>query len=177
MLTNIIAKVEQFAKQAQTQREHIYAKLFEASIQSAKENNYPVAAVIINEKQEIISLGRNQSFYPQFASGAHAEINAVNAYEQQTKHKANTMITTLEPCLMCTSRLTLSTIEHVYYMQSDPTGGGISTMATAPADFKNLASKMTFQKIANHPKAQEIASMLYNLGEQIWQKKIADIKK
>lgn len=172
MLDQIKNNISILENSCQTDVENNIVKLFKESVRAAEEGNYPVAAALINKENRIVSIGSNQYLYPKPNSGAHAEIITLNDFEDNSRGliSEHSLLVTLEPCLMCASRIVLSGVKKIDYLLADPAGGGVAIMNNAPDDFRNLAERMTFRKLETRPKIVEIASRLYELGEEIWRK-------
>lgn len=85
------------------------------------ENEIPVGAVIIDENNQIIGEGFNQSISTHNPT-AHAEIMAI---EQAGKYLNNyrlvntTLYVTLEPCIMCAGAIIHGRIKRIVYGTSD----------------------------------------------------------
>lgn len=84
----------------------------------------PIGAVVVRDN-EIIGRGFNTRQLTNSVTG-HAEMNAL----LQANHRTNSwrlvgcqLISTLEPCLMCTGALVQARIDKVYFGCSDPKGG------------------------------------------------------
>ncbi|MCB0327461.1 MAG: nucleoside deaminase [Bdellovibrionales bacterium] len=165
-------QIERFKKNESSSEDQKLVTLFEHALLAAQEGNYPVAAAIFDSNDQLQSVSTNRYFFPKPLSGAHAETNALDDFENQEKGDVSecSMIVSLEPCLMCTSRIVLSGIRKVGYLLPDPAGGGIDTMKSAPDDFRLLAQRIEFYQIKASQQALEIARALYELGEQIWKK-------
>lgn len=83
----------------------------------------PVAAAVLDEDDKIISLAHNK-----FRSTEHAEINAINMAFEYLEHdlkfkvdklRGCTIITTLEPCIMCAGAILNSQFKKVVYLTRD----------------------------------------------------------
>ncbi len=90
-------------------------ELYELCLKAQKEDEVPIAAIIIKDNK-IIGKGYNNKEQNNDVTG-HAEINAI----KDASKKLNTwnldgckMFVTLEPCLMCYSAIKQSRIKDVY---------------------------------------------------------------
>lgn len=96
--------------------------------QALKENTYPIGAVIVDKKYNLIAKGRNR-VHPNRDATAHAEIDAIrNAGESILNAKVNrekfTIYTSLEPCPMCTGGILFANIKKVVWLLNDDIGFG-----------------------------------------------------
>ena len=93
----------------------------------------------------------------------------LDVYER-TKGKGRKlyMLTTVEPCLMCTARIALSGVSRVTYLIADPAGGGVSNSIDYPSDFSNPLKKIKFVKFKAGAELLNIGNELYKIGEKIW---------
>ena len=92
------------------------------------ENTYPVGAIIVDEKGNIIAKGRNKVHTQQDAT-AHAEMDAIrNAgeliFNAKIKGEKFTLYSTLEPCPMCTGGILFAKIKRVVWLLNDDLGFG-----------------------------------------------------
>ena len=53
------------------------------ALAAARAGNYGVGAVLVDPNGEIVERGRNAVFYPHFRSDLHAEMVAMNAFEER----------------------------------------------------------------------------------------------
>ena len=100
----------------------------EEAEQALKENTYPVGAVIVDEKYNLISRGRNRVHSAKDAT-SHAEIDAIrNAgeaiFKAKIKREKFTMYSSLEPCPMCTGGILFANIKRVVWLLNDDLGFG-----------------------------------------------------
>ncbi|MFC0523014.1 nucleoside deaminase [Pontibacillus salicampi] len=120
------------------------------------QGTYPVGAVIVNNKHEIISLGRNKVFEQKDAT-AHAEIDALRAagssiLEAKESRESLTLYISLEPCVMCTGAILFANIRNVIWALNDGAGlGGFHKLK------EHQVFKERFQNI--HMEAEPILSL------------------
>lgn len=109
----------------------------EEALTSLKEGNFGVGAVIATMDGDLLVKGRNHMFHPRFNSMLHAEMDAINQFEELGYHKNYKpedvmLITSLEPCMMCLGRLLYSTIGHIYWMSQDLENGSTPLLEHLP---------------------------------------------
>lgn len=113
---------------------------FELAWDSYKEGSKPIAALITNEKGEIISTGKC-AVHSQLAGEciscneiAHAEINALLQIDNRvhTYRAPYTLYSTLEPCPLCMSALYMSGIKNLKYAAKDTYGGSENLLGATP---------------------------------------------
>jgi tRNA(adenine34) deaminase len=89
----------------------------------------PIGAVVVDPDEVIVARGRNAVYGPDLAgqlSGsrlAHAEINAMLRLPVNERHADLRLITSLEPCQMCTGALRMATVGALTYIGADPVHG------------------------------------------------------
>ncbi|WP_190815904.1 nucleoside deaminase [Saccharopolyspora pogona] len=110
---------------------------------SASEGNYGVGAVVVRGS-ELVSDGRNRLLRPRLNTSAHAEAQALDAFEAQFGTLAaghgTVLYTSLECCPMCTVRLLNSGIRTVRYLAPDQDGGMVTRMDGLPPYWQRLAA-------------------------------------
>lgn len=118
----------------------------------------PVGAVIVDEHNQIIGEGYNQSIINHNPT-AHAEIIAI---EQAGQYKKNyrlvntTLYVTLEPCIMCAGAIIHSRIKRVVYGASDFKTGA----AGSYIDILSRTGINHYAQIISGVLADECSSML-----------------
>lgn len=117
---------------------------------SLYEGNYGVGAVIVRGG-ELICEGRNRLLRPRLNTAAHAEAEALDAFEARfgdlaAGHGA-VLYTSLECCPMCTVRLLNAGIRTVRYLAPDPDGGMLSRMDGLPPYWQRLATAREPQQV------------------------------
>jgi tRNA(adenine34) deaminase len=107
------------------------------------EGNLPIGAVIALDGQ-IIARGRNAIWRPRLALTRHAETEALHAVPLGLWPEAArmTLVTTLEPCLMCAGAILLHGVGSVVYGAADPYGGALTTFGSLPPFFHERFRRM-----------------------------------
>lgn len=94
--------------------------------------NWPAGAVVLDDKRNIMASGRNRMFETiGFAPGAtvtgcvtaHAEINALTMIPTADIDKADTILSTSEPCPMCFGAINCARIRNLHFAVADPWAG------------------------------------------------------
>lgn len=89
----------------------------------------PVGAVVADADDEIIASGRNAVFGaagPSLLSGsllAHAEVNALIGLPVTRRYTDCRLVTSLEPCQLCTGAVRMATVGALTYLGADPVNG------------------------------------------------------
>lgn len=100
---------------------------------------------------------------------AHAEMTTLNAFEKkftQLDHNDCSLITTVEPCMMCYSRLLISKISHIYYLADDKRHGAVEFSKQFPKSYDIFKVSKTFEKYDCSDTLAEIASDLFFKNSQ-----------
>lgn len=137
----------------------------EEAIAAAKEGNFGVGAVIVDPDGTIVERGHNHVFHPHFRSDIHAEMDAMNKFEDRFTHVANmrdyTLFTSLEPCPMCLTRLITSGIGRVYHAAPDVESGMVSRLECLTPVWVELAKSQVFEQADCSPELSEIALQVF----------------
>jgi len=90
----------------------------------------PVGAVVVDADGHIVTRGRGRRYVRDSAQGqlsyshlAHAELNALAQLPPTRRHESLTVLTTLEPCILCMGAAVMATVGKVEYAGADPYGG------------------------------------------------------
>ncbi len=89
----------------------------------------PIGAVVADADGAVIRSGRNAVYghgEPPLISGsllAHAEINALLGLPVSGSYPECRLVTSLEPCQMCTGALRMATVGALTYLGADPVNG------------------------------------------------------
>ncbi|MFA7075580.1 MAG: nucleoside deaminase [Candidatus Izemoplasmatales bacterium] len=97
-------------------------------------NTIPIGAVILNENNELVSLGQNMIFVEQTeapviygSSLAHAEINAIVQLKRKEHPniRSYTLYSTTEPCILCFGAIVMGNIRHFKFAARDRYAGAV----------------------------------------------------
>jgi tRNA(Arg) A34 adenosine deaminase TadA len=89
----------------------------------------PIGAVVTDADGQIVARGRNAVFgsaQPPWLSGtrlAHAEINALIGLPREVPNASLRLVTSVEPCQLCTGAARMSTVGALTYLGADPVNG------------------------------------------------------
>ena len=89
----------------------------------------PVGAVVVDHNGAIVGAGRSAVYgvpSPQQLSGsrlAHAEVNAMLRLPVDERHGGLRLVTSLEPCQLCTGAVRMATVGALTYLGADPVHG------------------------------------------------------
>jgi tRNA(Arg) A34 adenosine deaminase TadA len=133
------------------------------AIEAAKEGNFGVGAVLVNESGKIVQRGHNHVFNPHFRSDLHAEMDVMTKFEDHNKDvdrlSGYTLYTSLEPCPMCLTRLITSGVEKVYHAAPDQQSG-MKLVNLTPVWF-DLAEKQEFAQAQCSPELSNLALQIF----------------
>lgn len=90
----------------------------------------PVGSVVINGDGQIVARGRGRRYVRGSGQGelsyshlAHAELNALAQLPPTRRYEDFSVLTTLEPCILCMGAAVMATVGKVEYAGADPYGG------------------------------------------------------
>ena len=89
----------------------------------------PIGAVVVDADGMIVASGRNSVYGPARSDLlsasllAHAEVNALLRLPVDERHSGLRLVTSLEPCQMCTGALLLATVGALTFLGADPVNG------------------------------------------------------
>ncbi len=118
------------------------SRAVELAIQAEQAGNLPIGAVITLEG-EIVGEGGNAIWQPRLNLQRHAEMEALKSIPEELWGRASemTLLTTLEPCLMCMGAILLHGIGRVIFASSDPFGGASQVAPALPRFFRDQFRK------------------------------------
>lgn len=98
--------------------------------QAELDGDVPIGAIVVY-KNKVIGTGKNNREAQQSVLG-HAELQALqqaSGHLQSWRLSECTLISTLEPCVMCSGAIVQSRIQTLVYGATDPKGGGQTLFA------------------------------------------------
>ncbi len=126
----------------------IARQAIQEAITGGLEGNAAVGCLILDPDGMVLVSDRNRMLAPRFRSDLHAEMSALNVYEDTHPDggnlKGHTLVTSLEPCEMCTIRIINSAVTTTLYVASDVGKGGITGPNTLAPHWARLAERQIF---------------------------------
>jgi tRNA(Arg) A34 adenosine deaminase TadA len=139
----------------------------EEAIAGVEAGSFGVGSILVNAEGKVVSQGYNTMHSGAWRSDMHAEMNVINMFEDEQKQQIDlsgyTLISTFEPCPMCTLRSISAQIGTVLYAALDIGGGRAASLDQLPPDWYNysLALNQTFAQA-------DCSSTLKDLCLDIW---------
>ena len=146
------------------------------ALDAARAGNYGVGAVLVDPNGEIVERGRNAVFYPHFRSDLHAEMVAINAFEEWHPDVDNmrgyTLIASLEPCPMCMTRLLIAGVQTVKFLAYDELGGMVDQKHLLPVAWKRLRERQEYVQADVSKSLQRFAFDVFALNLEACRQKL-----
>lgn len=116
------------------------------ALQAGAKRTYAVGAVLLDPARIIVAEGHNKVFIDGFRSDLHAEMVTLNAFEDaQGDHMdltAYTLVSSLEPCPMCATRLIMAGVGTVLYVSPDKEAGMVTRLQRLPQMLVNISKQL-----------------------------------
>ncbi len=93
-----------------------------------KKDEVPIGAVLVNDKQEVVSKAYNTSEYG-ISALEHAELKVLIKGAKKTNTQrlwGHTLYVTIEPCTMCATAISMMRIEKLIFGSPNPKGGAVT---------------------------------------------------
>lgn len=148
------------------------------ALKSIQEGSGGIGACLVDPSDgKVVEYGRNRQFSPHFRSDLHAEMDLLNRYEDRVK-KMNApryggnprdcgdlvLVTSVEPCPMCLTRIINSGIKTVLYVVEDREGGMATRVDRLPPFWREFASDRVFRLADCSPELRRIALDLFHFS-------------
>ncbi len=145
--------------------------LLEEAYHAYMKGNFGISCLIYREEQ-IVAHGQNRMIFPNFSSGLHAEMDAINTLEQSNTKLKNVsnlkLYSSLEPCPMCLARIINSGITEIFYIAEDKQGGGVDFLKVMPPIWQKLGANLKIRKMELPKEFEELAhNLAFANAEQI----------
>lgn len=131
------------------------------AIEGGLEGNAAIGALIADPDGEVLLVERNRMFVPRFRSDFHAEMVLLTRYEEEHGNRGDlrghTLVSSLEPCEMCTIRIINSGVTNTLFVASDLGKGGITGPNELAPHWARLAERQNFAAAECSPRIAEIA--------------------
>ena len=136
-----------------------------------------IGACLVNARTgQVVETGQNRQFDGHFRSDLHAEMDLLNRYEERAKkgHVRRTgvdpracpdliLVSSMEPCPMCLTRIINAGIKTLLYVEKDPTGGMVTRMANLPPFWRKFAADREFKQAHCSPRLCQLAHDLFHI--------------
>lgn len=160
--------VETFRPNDKFEHESLALRVCQLAAIAASKNTYGVGALLANEQGEIIVEGHNESFVGGFRSDMHAEMVVMNRFEDETEGPLDlsgyTLVSSLEPCPMCMTRLIFAGVGTILHVCPDNIGGMVQRIASLPPIFRELTERKKQQwKLADC--SEELREASYHIWD------------
>lgn len=131
-----------FTPSADHAHESFALRACQLALEAARAGTHGVGAVLLDADGRVVSEGCNRVYERGFRSDLHAEMVVMNEYESagwpRERARECTLVTSLEPCPMCTARLIVSGVGSVLYLSEDSIGGMVRRMHHLPPTFRAI---------------------------------------
>jgi tRNA(Arg) A34 adenosine deaminase TadA len=146
------------------------------ALTAARLGNYGVGVVLVDPTAKIVERGRNTVFFPRFRSDLHAEMVAMNAFEERHPEIDNmrgyTLICSLEPCPMCLARLLMAGVQTVKFLAYDELGGMVNLKHHLPGAWKRLWERQEFVQADVSERLKRFALDVFSLNLEMCRQKL-----
>ncbi|MDH3691023.1 MAG: hypothetical protein OEU36_16365 [Gammaproteobacteria bacterium] len=119
----------------------------ELALRAASLGTYGVGAVVLDASGKIVIEGYNEVHVGGFRSDLHAEMVVVNEFERtflgdDQDPGSFTLVSSLEPCPMCMTRLIFSRIGRIRHVCEDRIGGMVQRKSSLPPVFREITESL-----------------------------------
>ena len=160
------------------------------ALTSLKEGSGGIGACLVHEQAgEVICTGRNRQYRPYFRSDLHAEMDLLNRYEDWLRKMGGrasgadprdcahlVLVSSVEPCPMCLTRIINSGIKKLIYITPDEKGGMVSRMGQLPPFWQERARDCDYRQAICSPAVRQLARDLFAFSIRTWDKKKEETK-
>jgi cytosine deaminase len=112
---------------------------------AARQNTYGVGAVLVDPAGTVLVEGHNHVHVGGFHSDLHAEMVVMNEFERglpgPVDLSGHTMVTSLEPCPMCMTRLIYAGVGTILHVAEDDLGGMVTRRGNLPPIFQEITAR------------------------------------
>jgi cytosine deaminase len=154
--------------------------VIKSGLDSLKEGSGGIGACLVNKTTgQVVEHGRNRQYTTYFRSDLHGEMDLLNRYEDRMKKSTRSrtavnprecknlvLVSSMEPCPMCLTRIINSGIKTVLYVTEDKEGGMVTRMQYLPPFWREFAADREFRKADCSPKLRQIAHDLFHFSHR-----------
>ena len=151
-----------------------------AALEAIKGESGGIGACLVDSRTgQVVETGRNRQFTTYFRSDLHAEMDLLNRYENRVKKLRSdgnggnprecphlVLISSVEPCPMCLTRIINSGIKTVLYVVEDKQGGMVTRLDQLPPFWREFAADREFRQADCSPELRQIALDLFHFSHR-----------
>ena len=151
-----------------------------AALEAIKGESGGIGACLVDTRTgQVVETGRNSQFTTHFRSDLHAEMDLLNRYEDRVKKPRSNgkgsnprecphlvLISSVEPCPMCLTRIINSGIKTVLYVVEDKQGGMVTRLDQLPPFWREFAADREFRQADCSPELRQIALDLFHFSHR-----------
>lgn len=134
--------LDDFVRSTRHRHESFAIQACRLAVDAAEAGTYGIGALLIDADGRVIVEGHNRVYHGGFRSDLHAEMVVTNDYEAagwpREKARGCTLITSLEPCPMCMTRLIVAGVGSVLHVAEDSIGGMVQRRHNLPPIFRTI---------------------------------------
>jgi cytosine deaminase len=151
-----------------------------AALEAIKGDSGGIGACLVDSRTgRVVETGRNRQFTTYFRSDLHAEMDLLNRYEDRVKKPRSNgkgsnprecphlvLISSVEPCPMCLTRIINSGIKTVLFVVEDKQGGMVTRLDQLPPFWREFAADREFRQADCSPELRQIALDLFHFSHR-----------
>ncbi len=155
-----------------------------AALNSARQGSGGIGACLVDATTgQVVETGKNRQYDGYFRSDRHAEMELLNRYEDRMRKKRVpgnpshlrecpnlVLVSSVEPCPMCLTRIINAGIKTVIWVVADPSGGMASRLDQLPPFWQEFASDREFRLADCSPELRQLAHDLFHLSDRSFAK-------
>jgi tRNA(adenine34) deaminase len=189
-LAEIEARIEKLRPDPAFQDDRYGLIAVNEALTSLKEGSGGIGACLVHERTgEVVCTGRNRQYRPYFRSDLHAEMDLLNRYEDWLRKMGGrtsgadprncahlVLVSSVEPCPMCLTRIINSGIKKLVYVTPDERGGMVSRMDRLPPFWQDRVRDCDYRMAVCSPAVRQLAGDLFDFSIRTWDKKKKETK-
>ncbi|MEZ4600651.1 MAG: nucleoside deaminase [Syntrophotaleaceae bacterium] len=175
-IADLESRIESYVPDPRYHDDAVGLLVVREALVSLKEGSGGIGACLVNGATgEVVERGRNRQYTPYFRSDMHAEMDLLNRYEDRVKKKGFDksgvnprecgnllLVSSVEPCPMCLTRIINSGIRQMIYIAPDDRGGMVQHMDMLPEFWKKFAAGRDFRQADCSPALRKLAEELFS---------------
>lgn len=140
------------------------------ALEGIASDNFGVGAILVDAGGQVVAQGHNQVFHPYFRSDRHAEMVALDGWEEGRPQVpwpgGLTLFSSVESCPMCLVRLVCADVRRALFAAEDPVGGMVQRRNNLPPAWLELGQRKTFAQAQCPPELAHAADQIFRINLQ-----------